>query len=249
MKEDFKILDFVKNFQRDFTYHAKEELKNINAFIIGARETGLDLTDLDRLRNYCLEDRTLGITEQCEEFRSSKSVFLFGGQNTRFFYGIDGKIKEVMKEEAMKIYDIYVDKAVKAQKLASGKLFITVKKKLESIFYTFINGKMYNISVHDPKPLYYFDDISGYENNGEFRNLLIRTAINYFLKAIYKRGIEEGVFNMIEQQQLLNDLKDYQRGRLSSFSTVETSMYAALKYTMERMPSMLEKIKKKYPAT
>lgn len=233
-KDDIRILDFVKHFQRDFTFHARKKLAKAKNFIAGARPTGFDVHDLDERYDKCLEDRTLGNISSCDDYKARNAVFLFGN-NERFWIGSNGKIREITRDEAMKIYDRWINRAEKNNLLVKdSKLYGALLHDLRIIVYNRVNNILEEL--RDQEPSNYFIGVSGYENDSMFRDAMLKLSIDRYLKMVYKRGIN-GTFSVDEQKNILNDLSKYRQALESSVNYVVKT----------KMPALLERVKKKYP--
>ena len=103
------VMDYVKHYQNDFLVHDKKFFdKGVNEFILGMRETGTDAYDMDYDPEY-FEKYTL-------DEMLSHTWWVTHGNNDRFFYGKDGKVQEITKEQAKELVEDYIYKYDKLRK-------------------------------------------------------------------------------------------------------------------------------------
>ena len=100
------VLPYLTHFQNDFLVHDKKIFDgDVNEFIYGIRDSGTDIIQFK-----FNEDMT---PEQREAYVS----WVTRDTNDRFFYGKDGIITEVSREEAENLYLDYVKKSEKQRKV------------------------------------------------------------------------------------------------------------------------------------
>ena len=103
------VMNHVKHYQNDFLVHDKKMLEGVDEFIMGIRESGTDTYIMDYREDY-FEERTL------EQLLSNLS-WVLRGNNDRFFWGKDGEIVEITKEEAEELMNEQVHKYNKFRKV------------------------------------------------------------------------------------------------------------------------------------
>lgn len=86
------VLEYVKSYQTDFTEHDKKSFnEGLNEFILGIRESGTHMFKIDFDEKSTPESRLARIGSL--------------DYSDRFFYGVDGEIVEVTKDEAEEILE------------------------------------------------------------------------------------------------------------------------------------------------
>ena len=104
------VMDYVKHYRNDFLVHDKKALADVNEFVMGIRETGTDTFILDYREDY-YENQTL------DEILSNTTWVTRSG-NDRFFWGKDGEITEITKDQAEKIMKEKIYEYEKRRKVA-----------------------------------------------------------------------------------------------------------------------------------
>ncbi len=129
LKEDFKILEFIKGFQNDFLVHDKKALRGYTGdFILQIRPSGTALlkvwknptiTKLEKLswdeaREKGLWDKKKALIDKKKNWKEMFEVWILQktikGENLRFFFGSKGKVREIKtKKELTEIWKKYND--------------------------------------------------------------------------------------------------------------------------------------------
>lgn len=201
LKDDYKLLDFVQGYQSDFTYHDRIELRTVKNFILAARETGTNIVDLDDLSKRCLHKRTLDVVQSCDAEDDGSYTFVFSQYNKRFFYGSDGVVKEITREEAIAIFKKYLAKANTTEKINQPKqLFPRVKGAIEKSIQIVSDrwgGDMYEI----------FNFGNEQDKEGIIwmvkRDQLVRDVMNVYLKKKFGKSVNS-LFTIDQQKEIYN---------------------------------------------
>jgi hypothetical protein len=100
LKNEFNILEYVKQYQNDFLIYAKDELETVgdSDFLICARESGCDFISFEGILKFIQKDPVMMANVR----RGFDSYYL--QLNSRFFFGHNGEVEEVSKEVATKKY-------------------------------------------------------------------------------------------------------------------------------------------------
>lgn len=203
LKEDFKILEFVKGFQNDFTYYDRDELRAAKNFLLAARETGTNFVNLDHLSNRCLDQRSLDLVKSCEAKEDEQYTFFFSQYNTRFFYGTNGIVKEITREQALDIFEKYLETANKSEKKSNP------QRLLPRVAYK-IEAAIQNVSNRWGGDMYEIFNFGGEDTRESItwkakRDKLVRDVTDIYLKRKFGKT-SRSLFTIDEQKEIYNNV-------------------------------------------
>lgn len=169
LENDFKILDYVKYHQEDYFRWVKNDLSYIREvqprFILGLRETGMDIIVFAEVENWLkefeLEDRAM--------YKERRSVFAFN--NDRYLYFDGDYIAEIKREDALKLYEEFIEKAMKLPPIKrDSPLFTSAKLRIISNLANAASLQLfsYEKELRDNSEIYYANCLEEYLKRKEY---------------------------------------------------------------------------------
>jgi hypothetical protein len=182
LKNEYKILEYLTNYQTDFLHWDLENFQKMDksdAVIISFRATGSNFFNLTEMQKDILQD-----PENAEQWKLDFETWHLS-LNERFFYILEGTMREVKKSEAKTLFEKWFKKSIDLpHERRNLPLFESSRKKLTQRIHQSISQNRYWESFSENQ-----------------KTTLEQEVINRFLDKQFKKTIDD-IFTIEEQRQM-----------------------------------------------